>query len=171
MESIDTNILETERLSLRRISTDDSEFILELLSDPSFIRFIGDKGVKTLDDAVDYIVTGPMESYKKHGFGLYLVVLNETKAPIGMCGFLKRDSLEDVDIGFAFTPQFWGAGYATEATRAVMSYGQATLGLRRIVAITSPDNSGSITVLKKLGMKFEKAVTLPPDDLEAELFS
>src|ERR1700752_686959 len=100
-------ILETDRLILRKLSVEDAEFILELLNEPSYLRFIGDKGVRTLDDARDYILEGPVDSYERHGFGLYLAELKESGVPIGICGLLRRESLENVDIGYAFLPAFW----------------------------------------------------------------
>jgi len=163
-------VLQTERLTLRRLSPDDAEFILDLLNQPSFLRYIGDKGVRNLDDAINYIQTGPVASYEQHGFGLYLVELKEIRAPIGMCGLLKRDTLPDADIGFAFLPQYWSRGYALEAAEAVMEYGREKFGLQRIVAITSLDNESSISLLQKLGMKFEGLIKLGDDQHEVRLF-
>ncbi len=163
-------ILETERLVLCRLSADDAAFIVELLNDPSFLRYIGDKGVRTLDDARDYILNGPVASYEKHGFGLSLVRLKPAGTRIGICGLLQRESLEDVDIGFAFLPEFQGQGYGTESARAVMAHGTKVLGIPRIVAVTSPDNAASIHVLEKLGLKFEKLVRLRADEAEIMLF-
>lgn len=164
-------VLETDRLVLRRISLEDAEFILDLLNQPSFLRFIGDKKVRTLDDARNYILSGPVDSYERLGFGLYLAQLKESSVPIGICGLLKRETLEDVDIGFAFLPQFWGRGYAYESAKATMTYGSEVIGLKRIVAITSPDNDGSITLLEKLGMKFEGLMKLSEDAPEVKLFA
>ena len=164
------SVLETDRLVLRRLSAEDAEFILELLNQPSFLRYIGDKGVRTTEDAVRYIQTGPVASYERFGFGLYLVEMKETKVPIGMCGLLKRDTLPDADVGFAFLPDYWSQGYAFEAASSVMTYGREVLGLRRIVAITSLDNDPSIRLLKKIGMKFEGLIT-PSEELgEVRLF-
>ena len=164
------NILETDRLILCKLSLDDADFILELLNDPSFLRFIGDKGVKTLADARDYILHGPMDSYDRHGFGLYLTKLKDGDVPIGICGLLKREALEDVDVGFAFLPQFSGKGYATESASTVLAYGRNVLGINRIVAVTSPDNNASINILAKLGLRFEKMVKLSDDAPEGKLF-
>lgn len=164
-------VVETERLTLRRLEAGDAEFILGLLNDPSFLRFIGDKGVRTLDDARQYIANGPIASYERFGFGLYLTERSEDRAPIGICGLLKRDSLDDVDVGFAFLPRFWAKGYAFEAASAVLAYGRNVLGLRRIVAITSPDNESSIRLLEKLGMRFESMVRLSEDGSELRLFA
>ena len=164
------NVLETDRLILRWLSTDDAEFILELLNEPSFLRFIGDKGVRTLDDARNYILNGPVDMYNRLGFGLYLTVLKEGGVPIGICGLIKRDALEDVDIGFAFLPRFWARGYAYESASAVMTYGKVVLGLKCIVAITSPDNHASAKLLEKLGLQFERMVRLSEDAEEVRLF-
>ena len=149
---------------------EDAEFILELLNEPSFIQNIGDRHVRTIDDACSYIVNGPMASYKKNGFGLYLVVLRETGESIGMCGLIRRDGLEDVDIGYALLPRFWSQGYAVEAARAMKAYGRDVIGLKRMVAITDPANEGSIRVLEKIGLRFEKMVRLSADDIELKLF-
>ena len=163
-------ILEPERLLLRYLSSEDAEFILELLNEPSFIRNIGDRGVRTIDDANSYILNGPVASYAKNGFGLYLVKLKETNESIGMCGLIRRDTLEDVDIGYAFLPKFWSKGYAVESAQAVKEYAKNVIGLDRIVAITDPENEGSIRVLEKIGLKFEKMVKLSDDDIDLKLF-
>jgi len=160
------NVLETDRLLLRRLVADDATFILELLNDPAWLQFIGDFGVRTLADARNYILNGPVAMYARLGFGLYLVALKESGIPIGMCGLIKRDSLEDVDIGFAFLPKFRSQGYAYEAASAVLAYGQQTHGLKRIVAITSLDNQRSARLLEKLGLQFERQVQFAPDSQE-----
>ena len=163
------NILETERLTLRQFSAEDAAFILELVNEPSFIQNIGDRGVRTLSDAVRYIEAGPVTSYARNGFGLYLVTLKESGESIGMCGLIKRDALDDVDIGYAFLPRFWSKGYAVEAALAVKEQGR-NLGLTRLVAITDPANAGSIRVLEKIGFTFEKMIRLSADDIELKLF-
>jgi len=163
-------VLETDRLILRRLTTDDAEFILQLLNEPSFLRYIGDKGVRTLMDARDYILNGPVDMYNRSGFGLYLTELKEGNVPIGVCGLIKRDALEDVDIGFAFLPRFWAKGYAYESASAVMTYGKDVLGLKRIVAITSPDNHASARLLEKLGLQFERMILLSENTEEVRLF-
>lgn len=164
-------ILETKRLELRRLTPEDAPFILELLNDPLFLRFVGDKGVRTLDGARDYIIDGPMASYAQHGFGLFHVSLKPGGTPIGMCGLLKREVLEDVDVGFAYLPQFSGQGYATEAARATIDYGRTVLGLKRIVAITAPDNAGSQNVLRKIGLRHTKTIKLPAYQTDSLLFT
>ncbi|HNE04650.1 MAG TPA: GNAT family N-acetyltransferase [Anaerolineales bacterium] len=162
--------IHSERLTLRPLGLDDARFIFELVNEPSFLQNIGDRGVRTLADAEKYIENGPLASYAKNGFGLLAVTLKETGEPIGMCGLIKRDTLEDVDIGYAFLPKFWLKGYAVEAARTVMGTAKA-LGLKRVVAIVDPANIGSIRVLERLGMSFEKMVRLTADDIELKLFS
>lgn len=164
------NILETDRLRLRHLSPDDAGFILELVNEPAWLRFIGDRGIRTLDDAQNYIRNGPMESYSRFGFGLYLVGLKADGSPLGICGLIKRETLPDVDLGFAFLPNFWGQGYATEAASAALVFAQNTLGLKRIVAITHPDNDRSVRVLEKLGLRFERMIQLSADGPELKLF-
>lgn len=164
-------VLESDRLTLRQFSSEDAGFILELLNEPSFIQNIGDRNVRSIEAAKLYIKNGPVTSYARHGFGLYLVELKETGQAIGMCGLIKRDTLDDVDIGYAFLPKFWSRGYAVEAALAVKQYARDVAGLPRIVAITDPQNAGSIRVLEKIGMKFEKMVKLSEDDIELKLFA
>jgi [ribosomal protein S5]-alanine N-acetyltransferase len=164
-------VCETPRLRLRHLNDADAAFILELLNEPDFIRNIGDREVRTLDDARRYIQHGPVASYNQHGFGLWLVELQNTAAPIGICGLLKRDYLNDVDVGFALRESFRGKGYAFEAASAVMQLGKQVLGLDRIVAITSPDNHASMGVLRKLGLEFERTVRIPDQSRDTRLFT
>jgi RimJ/RimL family protein N-acetyltransferase len=165
-------VIETEQLILRWLTPDDAAFILELLNDPSWIRFIGDRGVRSLEDARNYIVTGPMEMYSRLGFGLYMTELKDAaRTPIGICGLIKRDSLEDVDLGFAFLSRFQTKGYGFEAASATLVYGREQLGLKRIVAITSEDNDGSSRLLEKVGMKFEGMIVLAHDPEELKLLT
>ena len=165
------HVLETERLTLSWFSLDDAGFILELLNDPSFVRFIGDKGVRNLEDARQYILKGPVESYQRLGFGIYLVALKSTAVPVGMCGLVKRDALEDVDIGFAFLPEFWSKGYAFESAAAVKDYGLSVIGLKRLLAITNNDNEASIRLLEKIGLRFERMIRLTEDSPEIRLYT
>jgi RimJ/RimL family protein N-acetyltransferase len=162
--------LETERLRLRRISVDDAEFIMALLNEPSFMRYIGDKQVRNLDDARQYILNGPVASYERHGFGLLLVELRDSQTPIGMCGLLKRDELPDPDIGFALMPDFWNNGFAFEAAAAVLQDAREQMRPQRLLAITSLDNDASIKLLERLGFKFERVIRLAPDREEVRLF-
>lgn len=171
MRCVPVNVLQTDRLSLREFSTDDAEFILELLNEPAFIQNIVDRGVRNLDGARDYILNGPVASYRKNGFGLYRVGLKDSDTPIGMCGLVKRETLEDVDIGYAFLARHWSKGYAFESASAVMDYGRGAIGLKRIVAVVSPGNHGSIRVLEKLGLSFERNIQLPGYSGEGLLFT
>ncbi len=164
-------ILETERMTLREVTTGDAKFILDLLNQPSFIRYIGDRNVRTIEQARDYIESRFMESYKKFGFGMWAVDLKEMHAPVGICGFVKRESLPDADIGFAFLPQYEKKGYAYESAVAVMEYGKSVLGLKTILAITSLDNESSGKLLEKINFKFERLIKLPPENEELKLFS
>ena len=149
-------VLETERLILRHFNPDDAPFILALLNEPSFLRYIGDKKVRTLEDARQYIANGPVATYARHGFGLYQVELKDTHTPIGMCGLLKREELPHPDIGFAFLPDFWNKGFAYEAAAAVLKDARERLQLDRLLAIVNPDNESSIRLLEKLGFNFEQ---------------
>ena len=148
-------VLETARLRLREIDAGDAAFILELVNDPGWLRYIGDRGVRTLDDARGYIDRGPQALYRKLGFGLWLVELKDGGTPIGMCGLIKRDTLEHVDLGYAFLPKWRGHGYAQESAAAARDYAFEVLGLDRIVAVTTPDNEASGKLLGRLGFTFE----------------
>ena len=166
-----TQELQTERLFLRHLSAGDAPFILRLLNEPSWLQNIGDKGVRTIADAQQYIETGPVEMYGRLGFGLYHVRLTVNDDPIGICGLLKRETLEDVDLGFAFLPEYWGNGYAREASAAVMYYGRKKFGLARIVAVVSRDNEASRRVLTKLGFIFERSVHIDASGEELLLYA
>jgi ribosomal-protein-alanine N-acetyltransferase len=164
-------VLETERLVLRHLSVDDARFMLELMNEPSYIRFIGDRKIRSIEGARVSITNGPIASYAKNGFGLYLVELKETGEAIGICGLIKRDVLQDVDIGYAFLPKFWLKGYAIESAMAVKNYARDVLGLTRLIGITDPDNIGSIRVLERIGMEFKRMVQLSEEDIELKLYS
>jgi RimJ/RimL family protein N-acetyltransferase len=165
-----TKVVETQRLTLRRLAARDAHFILRLVNEPGFLRFIGDRGVRSAADAAEYIQRGPVASYERFGFGLYLVELKNAE-PLGICGLLQRDCLPNVDLGFAFLPEFAGMGYAFEAAEGVVDFGACTLGLKRIVAIALPDNHRSIRLLEKLRFKFEHNLRLPDDAEELMLFA
>jgi len=164
-------ILETERLILQQASPEDAGVILALLNDSAFIRNIGDRGIRTLDEARNYIQDRLVASYENYGFGMYLAVVKETGAPAGLCGLVKRVGLEDVDIGYALLPRHRSKGYATEASLAVKEYAKNTVRLKRLIAITNPDNQGSIRVLEKIGLEFEKMIKLSEDDIELKLYA
>ena len=164
-------VLGTERLILREFTVEDAEFILALLNEPSFLRYIGDKKVRELEDARQYILNGPVASYKRNGFGLYLVELRESHTPMGMCGLIQREELPDPDIGFAFLPEFWSKGFAFEAATAVLQDARERLRLERILAITSLDNEASIGLLQRLGFTFEREIKLAADREPVKLFN
>ncbi|MFD2572675.1 GNAT family N-acetyltransferase [Spirosoma soli] len=163
-------VLETKRLRLSQLSVDQAPFILELLNTPSWLAYIGDRGVRTLDDARNYLLNGPIASYNRFGFGLYLVTLIDTDVPIGLCGLLQRETLDHPDIGFAFLPDYMHKGYGFEAASAVMTYARTTLGVGGIMAITVTHNENSIKLLKKLGFHFERLITFAPGTEELMLF-
>ncbi|WP_413493416.1 GNAT family N-acetyltransferase [Shewanella baltica] len=163
-------VARTPRLILRQLTPADASFMLVLLNSQGFIENIGDRGVRTLVQAKDYILNGPMKSYADCGFGFYAVVLAENGFTIGICGLIKRPTLNNVDIGYAFLPQYWGKGYAFEAAKAAFDLGKS-LGIKRIVAIVSAHNGASKALLNKLGLQFEQCLQLSPDDEPVELFS
>jgi RimJ/RimL family protein N-acetyltransferase len=163
-------VIETDRLTLRFVSIEDAEFILELLNDPDWLKFIGDRGIRTIEQSKDYISQNFIRMYGEIGFGLYLV---ETKNlnPIGICGLIKRDYLQDADIGFAFLPQYRGTGFAFEAADAVIKFARQKFGLTRLVAITSQNNENSIKLLEKLGFHDEQLLQLPNQGKQVKLFA
>jgi len=161
----------TERLVLRWLRLEDADFILELLNDPGWIQHIGDRGVRTREGAADYIRNGPMAMYQREGFGLYLVELKDGGEALGMCGLIKRDTLEDVDLGFAFLEPHCRRGYGYESARACLQLARDTFGLGRLVAITTPANKVSGLLLEKLGFSFEDTVRLGGEDAETKLYA
>jgi RimJ/RimL family protein N-acetyltransferase len=164
-------VLETDRLTLRRLTLEDAPFILELVNEPSWIKFIGDRGVRTLDDARAYARKGPIAMYEALGFGLYATQRKSDGALMGLCGLIKREFLKDFDLGFAFLPRFWDQGYAREAAAAVLTHAKEALGLARIVAIASLDNERSIKLLESLGFQYEEVIKLSEKDPGTRLFA
>jgi RimJ/RimL family protein N-acetyltransferase len=164
-------VFDTERLVLRRLVPDDAAFMLALLNDPDWIRFIGDRGVRGVGAARDYLIEGPIAMYGREGFGLYRVERKVDGQPVGVCGLIKRPELADVDLGFAFMPQFRTLGYGAESARATLDHGLQVLGLRRIVAITAPDNHASMRLLERIGMRFERRAVLFEGEDEVNLFA
>ena len=164
-------ILETERLLLREFTPSDAPFVVELLNDPGWLASIGDRGVRTLQQAVHYIEAGPMKMYAVYGFGLYLTQRKADHVPIGMCGLVKRDFLDDVDLGFAFLERYQGQGYAFEAASGVMDHATRALELKRIVAFTTQDNERSARLLQKLGFHFERLMPYPGENEKVHLFA
>jgi RimJ/RimL family protein N-acetyltransferase len=164
-------IIETKRLVLRHMKTEDAKFMLELLNEPAWIKYIGDRGIRTIDEAKKYIEDGPMTMYEEKGFGLYLVELKESETPIGICGLIQRDFLKDVDLGFAIHSKYWGNGYACEATQATLIYGNEVLGFQRIAGFTSLDNEKSANLLLKLGMTEEGNIKFASTSEDVRLFT
>jgi ribosomal-protein-alanine N-acetyltransferase len=157
-------IIVTSRLRIRELSVGDAEFVLRLVNEPAFIANIGDKGVRTIENARSFISEGPWTCQEKPGYGQFLVDQKEDGDPVGICGLLFRDSLNVTDIGFAILAKHRGRGFALEAAKAVMNYGFSKLQIEEIVGLTSEANTASIRVLKKLGMKFDKVVKMSDDD-------
>jgi RimJ/RimL family protein N-acetyltransferase len=162
---------QTDRLVLRQFAPGDADFVLRLLNDRSFIENIGDKGVRTPDEAARYLIDGPIRSYARHGHGLYLVALKGSMQPIGMCGLLKRDRLEHVDLGYAFLPGFWSNGYAFESALAVLASARSLPAVSRILAYVSPGNAASIRLLQKLGFSFAGSTRLEPGAPEVATYA
>ena len=161
-----TRIFTTERLALRELATDDAGFILELTNDADWLRFIGDRGIRNLDDARRYIETGPRSMYAEHGFGLYAVEGKDAQVAIGLCGLLRRPWLDHPDLGFAFLPSARGRGFAFEAAAATLAHAKSALNFGRVLAIVTPGNAPSIRVLEKLGMHFERMARPAADEQE-----
>ena len=161
---------DTTRLSLREFTFADAPFILELQTDPSWLRYIGDRGVHDLDSAREYLRKVPLQMYRTLGFGPLRMELKDG-SPIGMCGLFKRDTLDDVDLGYALLPRHRGRGYAAEAAAAMLAWARATLGLQRVVAITSSDNAASCRVLERAGMRFERTIKLATDTQGVKLYA
>ncbi len=162
--------LETPRLTLRRAILEDAAFVAALHNEPSFIENIGDRGVRNSSDAQRYLQDGPMAMYQRFGFGLWHVARKSDGAAIGMCGLLKRDSLPEVDLGYAYLPAYWGQGFAIEAAAATMRHAARKFGLRRLIAVVSQGNSASIRLLEKLGMSFERMHHMEPGEDEVRLY-
>ncbi|HMQ78440.1 MAG TPA: GNAT family N-acetyltransferase [Ignavibacteria bacterium] len=167
---MNTYIIETERLKLREFNSTDGELIFELLNSPGWLKNIGSRSIATIDDAVNYIEAKLQKSYRESGFGFYLVELKSTGEKTGMCGLVKRDGLDDIDIGFALLPQYENNGYAFESSEAVISYAKNKLKIKTLAAITMPSNVTSIKLLEKLGMKFDKKINIPGDPEELFLY-
>lgn len=164
-------ILETERLRLRTLTREDTAFIIELLNSPGWLQYIGDRGVRTEENALAFLENGPFKSYRQHGYGLWLVESKADGRPLGMCGILRRDALEHPDIGFAFLPEYTGKGYALEVASATVRYAKDTLAIPILSAIALPNNTNSIRLLEKLGLHFVRTLCLPGSEEELLLYS
>jgi RimJ/RimL family protein N-acetyltransferase len=164
-------ILETQRLKLREFSLDDVNFIVELVNTPGWIKFIGDRGIRTEEQAAIYLETGPMKSYHEHGYGLWLVERKDSKEKIGMCGIIKRESFESPDIGFAFLPAYMRKGYAREIAQATLNYALNDLELPKLLGISKSDNERSIKVSEVIGLKFVQTFHFPDNKEQLFLYS
>lgn len=160
----------TDRLALRWLTHDDASLMLTIWNDPDFLRHVGDRGIRTLDDAATALAEGPMKLYSEYGYGPYRMGLRDCDTPVGICGLFRRDFLDAPDIGFALLPGYRSQGFATEAARVVVDYAGNGLGLRRLTAIVSPGNSASIVLIEKLGLRFEKMIIVPGDDDAVRLY-
>ncbi len=163
-------MLQTERLQLRWLTLEDAELMLAIWNDPAFVRHVGDRGVRTVDQARNTLSEGPLTLYEKYGYGPYRVTLSKTNEVLGTCGLFKRDNLDDPDIGFALLPKYVGHGYGYEAAVAVLQHAREGLGLRRLTAIVSPGNARSVGLIEKLGMRFERMIRMPGDDDDVSLY-
>ena len=163
------HILDTARLRLRTLTLDDAAIYLKVLNTPLFIHWIGDRQIRTEAQAREALAVGPLTMQSMRGFSLYLVERKDGGAAIGMCGLIKRETLDDVDLGYAYLPEFAGQGYASEAAAGVLAHARG-LGLKRVVAITSPGNAASDAVLRRVGMRFKKMVKLTAEDTGTQLF-
>ena len=163
--------IKTERLLIDEAIIQDAPFIYELLNSPTWIEFIGDRGITNIKNAERYIKTSLIDNYKKNGYGLFKVVLKSTHAPIGLCGFLKRDYLDNIDIGYALLPEFEGKGYAYEAAKHLLANARASRKDQKILAITSQENKRSQRLLDRLGMYKEGLVSMGDSNKEVLLYS
>jgi ribosomal-protein-alanine N-acetyltransferase len=167
----DMKTIESERLFLRPLTLEDGEFIVQLLNTDGFIKYIGDRNVKTIEQAKNYLLNGPLKSYETNGFGLSLAELKTDKTPVGMCGLLRRDYLDHPDIGFAFLPDHTGKGYAYEIVKEIIHDGLDRLQMEKILAIVLPENTSSIKLLEKVGFRYEKNFISPDTNEELCLYS
>lgn len=163
-------MLETERLLLREFTTDDTAFILELVNSAGWLQYIGDRNIKSVEQAKAYLENGPIKSYRENGFGLCLVERKDDAKAIGMCGLLKREYLDTPDMGFAFLPEFNGNGYAYEIANATVEYAKNKLKISTVSAITMANNEKSIRLLEKMGFSFKKTIFLPTGKEELQLY-
>jgi RimJ/RimL family protein N-acetyltransferase len=164
-------VLNTERLILSQLSYGDCKFIHELVNEPAFKRYIGDKKVASLEDARKYLKNGPIGSYEQHGFGMFLVRTKDSREPIGICGLVKREEFASPDLGFAFLRRFWARGYALESALAIVEYAIEQLELPRIIAIVDPKNSASVRLIEKLGLGFERMVRMKGDSFDIQMYA
>ncbi len=164
-------INETERLRIRELTERDAAFALHIYNTKPFLQFVGDRHIRTIEQAAQYLVDGPMKMYKEKGVGLYLVELKACRTPIGLCGLIKRDHLEEIDIGYGYLEAFFGKGYAFESCQSVLAYAKKSLHLQRVIAFTNSDNAASIKLLERLGLRFDKVIAATDNDPEMDFYS
>lgn len=162
---------ETERLRLRPVTTDDAGFMLTVWNDADFIRNVADRGIRTLDQAREAIRTGAEKLFADYGYGPYSLTLKSGGEMIGICGLFRRENLPDPDIGFSLLPGYRGKGYAGEAAIEMVRHAREDLGIKTLTALVSPTNRPSIGLIEKLGLRFERFITMPGDDTETSLYS
>jgi RimJ/RimL family protein N-acetyltransferase len=165
------SVAQTVRLILRELLPSDSQFYCRLLNEPSWLEFIGDRGVRTPEDADRYIRGTIAETYEKLGFGMYLVESRADGRPMGVCGLVRRPSLPGPDFGVALLPEFWRQDYAFEAGTAVLEFAARVMRESRLLAIATPNNVRSIRLLERLGFAFDGVVRLPPSDEQLRLYA
>ena len=160
----------TERLQLRKLTLDDAGLMLAVWNDPAFVRHVGDRGIRTTEEAHDAMRKGALHLYEAFGYGPYRIGLKGDDTAVGICGLFRRDGLDEPDIGYSTLPEFCGKGYAYEAAIAVMDYARSEFDLERLIAIISPQNDASIGLIRKLGFEFERMHTMPDDDDEVCIY-
>ena len=164
-------LIETERLQMRRLTLDDAELMLSVWNDPAFVQYVGDRGIRTVEQAVKALEEGAMKLYEEHGFGPYRVALKTDDTAVGICGVFARAGMDEPDIGFSVLPQFVKRGYAYESALAVVDHARDDLKLPRLTAIVSPENAASVGLIEKLGLRFESMVRLPGEDEDISLYA
>ena len=163
--------LETDRLELRRLTLDDARLMLTVWNDPAFLRYVGDRGIRTIADARNALKDGAFQLYAEHGFGPYRMTRRDDGVTVGVCGLFRRDGLPDTDIGFSTLPKYCGQGYGYEAACAVIEHARVDVGLTRLTALVSANNTRSVQLIEKLGLIFEKMVRIPGDDDDVCLYA
>lgn len=161
----------SERLVIRRLDLNDAAFIFQLLNQKSWLKFIGDKQIRNLEDAQRYLIDGPLKMYQEYGFGLFAVQLPTDGILIGLCGLIRRKNLPDIDIGFALLDEYANCGYGFEAALIIKDYAFKQLNLKRLIAIVNPDNQRSIQLLEKIGLSFEKQISMGTDKPQLNLMA
>lgn len=162
--------LETERLLLRRVTLQDADVMLAIWNDPAFMRHVGDRGIRTLDQARDALAEGVLKLYEDFGYGPFCMILKSSDSAVGICGLFRRENLDHPDIGFAVLPQFCGLGLANEAANAVIKNAREKLGLEVLMAIVAPDNDASVSLIEKLGFCFSRGITMPGEEEQIRLY-